>query len=558
MKDLKDWIKENNLQCAIADQVLTIEDFGKLLFVKGVDEKILDKDFSMILSEEENEILESDADIKFLVFKFGNRFYYCDSNNRKKNEYNEEVIIPQFNNFINIGKFNSEFEDIGFCNLGVHSGYELLNGSGDISSWIKKAKYLKQKSLGVCEKNTLASSLSFQLDCEKNNIKAISGMTVSVAYNYEKEKEFQEIYELKLFIKDKSGWQNILRISKSINVDYDGFIPLEELLPRLGGLIVVIFKESFLYLNMKNPENFKSELKALRKNIEREDLYFQIDFIRFEDPNLDLENLKNIKLYMDEYSSNIKPVYIEDCYYVEKIDYSVKSILNKIDRRTAATSQEQYLKSVDEIIAKNSDMLVSEESLSIFFEALENTKEISDKCNFKIDVGASKIPEYEIDNKIEFFENLLLDGFRNKILPLCEDDDDKLDIYFSRLEREKKVILDADLVDYFLVLWDIIKWSHENDVLVGPGRGSAAGSLICYVLNITEVDPIKYNLLFERFLNEVRIMPDVFFDAKMENGKVIRIKKGSTVFTVDGAELVIEEEEQLHGLDIDIKNYESS
>lgn len=552
MKDLKNWIKENNLHCEISERVLAIESFGKLLYIEGIDEKIIDKDFSMILSEEEIEILERDEDIKFLLFKFGNRFYYCRVDNKKKNEYNEEVIIPEFNNFINIGEFNLEFDEFEFCNLGVHTGYELLNGSGDTSSWIKKAKYLKQKSLGICEKNTLASSLSFQLECDKNGIKPILGMTVSVAYNYREEKEHQEIYEFKLFVKDKMGWQNLLRISKSINVDYGGFIPLEELLLRLGGLIIVIFRESFLYLNMKKSDKCLSELKLFKKYIGIEDIYFQIDLIRFEDPSLDLENLKNIKFYFDNFSVRIKPIYIEDCYYVEKIDYSVKAILNKIDRRTDSTSQEQYLKSVDEIINKNIEMFVSDESLSIFFESLNNTKEISDKCNFKIDIGASKIPEYKIDNKIEFFENLLLEGFRNKILPICEDDDEKLDIYFDRLEREKKVILDADLVDYFLVLWDIIKWSHENKILVGPGRGSAAGSLICYLLNITEVDPIQYNLLFERFLNEVRVMPDIFFDVKFKNGKTLRIKKGDTINLVDGSQVKIESEEQLYGLDIDI------
>lgn len=553
MKELLNWINKNQLDCEILKNILAIDSLGRFLFVRGIEDIIIDKDFSMILTEEEISLLESDDSIKFLVFKFGNRFYYCDVNNKKKNEYNEEVIIPQFNDFINLGLKKSSFEEFNFCNLGVHSGYELLNGSGDTSSWVKKCKYLGQRSIGVCEKNSLASSLSIQLDCEKNKIKSIIGMTVCVAYNYKEEAEHQEIYEFKLFVKEKKGWQNLLRISKSINVDYCGFIPLEELLGKLDGLILVVFRESYLFLNMRNPKLFKLELNKLKNNIASEDLYLQIDLNEFEDSDLDIKNLNDIKFYFDNLVDKIKPVYIEDCYYVEEIDSNVKAILNKIDRKNNPSSNQQYFKSIDQIIEKNINLFQSDDSINSFFNSIKNTSEISDKCNFKIDIGASKIPEYRIDNKKQFFEDLLAKGFLNKIAKNY-DNESELEVYLERLEIEKKVILDADLVDYFLVLWDIIRWSVKNDILVGPGRGSAAGSLICYLLNITEVDPIKYNLLFERFLNEVRVMPDTFFEITLENEKIIKIKKGSQISTIDGEIIIVENSEQLQGLEINITN----
>jgi DNA polymerase-3 subunit alpha len=504
MKDLKIWIKQSNINCTFSGAVLFIDNFGKLLFIPEKDGIIIQKDYSLILSDEEYDLLDEDAEIKNVVFKFGNRYFFCSVNNRKKNEYNEDVIEPRFNDFRNIGEFNSDFNDLNFCHLGVHTGYELLNGSGDADSWLKKAKHFKYNSLGICERNTLAGTLSFQLQCEKHSIKSILGETISVVYNYNAEKEFQDTYEVKVYVKNSLGWKNLLRISKAINVDYKEFIPLEELLELSDGLSFVFFKESYLYDNIYKKENFLKDLKLWKSKIKKSDLYFQIDLNEFSDDSLDIENLKRIKHYFENYSNLIKPIYIEDCYYVEKIDSQVKSILNKIDRKTIPSSNEQYFKSIDDIIEKNIGLFVSDDSLDLFFQSIENTFELSEKCNFKIDIGNHKLPKYKVKNKIQFYHDLIEKGFEQKVLNKFKDEK-TINKYIERIQEENDVILGADLSDYFLILWDVVNWAKSENILVGPGRGSAGGSLVAYMLGIIEIDPIQYDLLFERFLNKTRV-----------------------------------------------------
>lgn len=506
MKELLDWIKESNIDCTIDGTVLFIENLGKLLFVKDKKGIIITEEWLLNLSDEEYEILEADEEIKYIVFKFGNRFYFCPTSNTKKDRLNQMCIEPKFNDFRNLGKFSSDFEELKFVHLGIHTGYELLNGSGDAEKWVKKAKFFNYKGLGICEKNTLAGTLAFQLQCDKSEIKSILGETISIAYNYDSSKDYQDIYDVKVFVKNELGWRNLLRISKAINVDYEDFIPFEELKKYSKGLIFVFFRESYLYDNIYKKDKFLSDLDNWKNLVPKKDLYFQIDLTEYSDDGYDIENLKKIKHYFEKYSDHIKPIYIEDSYYVEKIDSDVKSILNKIDKNTIPTSNEQYLKSLDEIINKNISLFESNENaLDLFFDSINNTKQLSDKCNFKIDIGHHKLPKYEIRNKLDFYDDLIFKGFQEKVVKKFKNDPDKIEQYLERIDEENSVIVGANLVDYFLILWDIVGWAKSQNILVGPGRGSAGGSLVAYLLNIIEIDPIEYNLLFERFLNKTRV-----------------------------------------------------
>lgn len=552
MKDLKIWIQQSNINCTFSGAVLIIEDFGKLLFIKDKDGIIIRKEWTLVLDDEEYDFLDDDKEIKYVVFKFGNRYYYCDSNKRKKNEYNEQAIIPEFKDFRNIGKFTSDFQDINFCHLGIHTGYELLNGSGGADSWINKAKFYDYKSLGICERNTLAGSLAFQLQCDKSGIKSIIGETISVVYDYDESKEFQNVYEVKIFIKNEIGWRNLLRISKAINVDYDEFIPLEKLLTFTDGLIFVFFRESYLYNAVNKKEKFISDLEKWQSKIDFEDLYFQIDLNEFLDDTLDISNLEKIKTYFDKLSKLIKPIYIEDSYYVEKIDASVKTILNKIDRQTSPSSNEQYFKSIDEIIEKNLKLFNSEKSFNLFFKSLENTFELSEKCSYKIDVGNHKLPKYNIKNKIDFYHEKINEGFYKKVYKKFDGDDDKMKIYLDRIDEENDVIIGAGFVDYFLILWDVVNWAKTEKILVGPGRGSAGGSLVAYLLGIIEIDPIEYDLLFERFLNKTRVMPEIFYDIEFEDGKKITLLEGDKLPLKNGEFIDIDIDLDFSSIDIDI------
>lgn len=223
---LSNWIELNKMKVSESkindSDVITIDGFGTFLYLHPFDGKIIDEDFAFILSDEEFEILE-EKKVDFVLFEFGSKFYYSGIK-QDKNRYNEIIYKPEFNDFKYIGETSEPFI-MDFAHLGVHSEYEMMNGSGSAELWVKKGAFLKCKALGICDRNTMAGTLSFQTACEKKGIKSIIGETIVVAKDYSEDKQNQETFELKLYILNYEGWKNLLLINKAINVEYNGFIP---------------------------------------------------------------------------------------------------------------------------------------------------------------------------------------------------------------------------------------------------------------------------------------------------------------------------------------------
>ena len=524
MVEIKEWIKQKGINCSIKKNLITIVNVGTFLFVDSKDEKIIDENFSFILSDDEYDILLSE-DVNFIVFKWGDKFFWSDKKT-KKNEYNETVYTPKFNEFTNLGSYENK-SDIEFIHLGIHDGYELLNGSGETDNWVNKAKFLKHDALGICNKNTLASTLPFQQSCKKKEIKSILGMTASVKYG-------EDIFDIKLYVKDYTGWRNLLRINKFINVDLDKFIPEDDLLKLTEGLICVIPTESYFNSIIKNKNKAVEFIIKYKKHFGKENLFYQIDSVEFNDDEYDLILLKNLRHYIDSYSGLLKPVLINDSYYIEKQDFKIKTFLNKIDNKSQYSSEEQYYKNIDQTI--NKFILFFNESnqdkLDIIFQAIKNTKIISDACNYKIDTGNHKLPKFEVENSLALYEEEIAKGFEKRVVNKFNDD--KItQKYLNRLDEENEVIVGAGFVDYFLILWDVVKWCKTKNIYVGAGRGSVGGSLVAYLLGIIEIDPIEYDLLFERFLNKTRVsgerakaadaLPDV--DLDFEAGRRDEVKR---------------------------------
>jgi DNA polymerase-3 subunit alpha len=501
MKELKNWIEQKSIKCNIEGNIVEIEGLGKLVFVEEKEGKVISNDFSFILTEEEfYRIYEED--ITHILFKWGDKFYYS-SKKTKKDEYNEDIFIPEFKEFINVGSYDSDLE-IDFIHLGVHTGYELLNGSAEPEQWVAKTVFLGQKILGLSDKNTLAATLPFQLACKKKGVKSILGETISVAYEYNQDDEHHSLFDIKLFVKNEIGWKNLLRIGKFINVDNDKFVSEEDFLNHSEGLICVIPTDSYFNSNIKNDIGRKMIKKY--KKIFKGDLYYQIDSVEFDDDSVDIQNLRNIRYYMDNYSDVLKPVLINDSYYIEKSDYKIKSVLNKVDKKTQLSSSDQYYKTIDETLDKlMPHFSKNPDKFDLILESVSNTVEIAEKCDYMIDTGNHKLPKFEHPDSESLYHELLEKGFQRKVIDKFPDDEDKIIQYYERLEEENSVIVGAGFVDYFLILWDIVEWCKTKDILVGPGRGSAGGSLVAYLLGIIEIDPIQYNLLFERFLNKTRV-----------------------------------------------------
>lgn len=517
---LEKWIEDNKLVVSElslpnGSDIIEIEEVGKFLYLQPFDGKVIDEDFAFILSDEEFDLVDN-KQVNYILFEFGEKFYYSGLKT-SKNRYNEIIYKPEFNDFKYLGK-SSEPTVMEFVHLGVHDEYELLNGSSPAEEWAKKAKFLGHKALGVCDRNTLAGTLAFQTFCKKMDVKPIIGETVTVAKNYNASVDIQETFELKLYALNEIGWKNLLLVNKAMNVDYNGFIPDTELYSLGEGICCVVPKESeFNYVK----DDRKAVLKLIgiyKKSFDK--VYYQIDTVEYTSSQLFRKHLENIDAYLCKYRTKIPPILINDSYYVDEEESDLKEMLNKVSGKASAEAHNQYYKSVSEIISAYEDWLENTEPLlEAIVTGIENTVEVADACDFSINTGERKLPKFEVrDVEGTFFQEVER-GINER---LSDKKGDELDTYLERVEKECGVIVPNGLCDYFMILWDIMKWCRDNDINTGPGRGSVCGSLIAYLLYITDVDPLKYDLMFERFLNETRVsgeraksadsMPDIDVD----------------------------------------------
>lgn len=522
-KKLSNWIQEKNLNCLkVSDNVFEIQDFGKFLLIQPKEDLLIGEEFDLLLSEEEYEIVDKDQ-IKYFLFEFGDRYYYSPLV-KEKNKYNETFFKPKFLDFRNIGKCRESYGE-DFVHLGIHSEYELLNGSGDPSDWVNKAVFFGHKCISICDRNTLAGTLPIQLACDKKGIKSILGETIVVAYNFNENDKYHNLFELKLYVKNYNGWRNLLRINKAINVDYKGFIPEELLLSYTEGLILVFSKESILFSELDKKQFLKIVLKYKESF---ENIFYQIDSVEWESDKEDVKHLNMLKNYINNFSNVIPPIVINDSYYINQEDNHVKYYLNSISSIVSNMSIDQYYKTKKETRDKFLPLTnANPKALKVIDAGLENTKIVEKLCNFKIETGKHKLPKFEVEDNVTLFYDLLQEGVEIKLKKIKQTD-----IYIERLQKECNVIVNAGFIDYFLILWDIVKWAKSKGIVVGPGRGSVGGSLIAYLLDITDVDPVANDLLFERFLNEARLsgerakaadsMPDVDLDFQSDGRDAVK------------------------------------
>lgn len=523
-KSLSEWIENNKLSVSESkindSDIVSIEGVGTFLYVHPFDGKIIDEDFAFILSDEEFDLLD-EKKVDYILFEFGKKFYYS-SPKQSKNRYNEIIYKPEFNDFKYLGTTKETTEDtFPFVHLGVHSEYEMLNGSGACELWAKKAAFMKVKALGICDKNTMAGVLSFQTACEKKGVKSIIGETVTVAIDYSEEKQNQETFELKLYVLNYEGWKNLLLINKAINVDYDGFIP-DTLLYTLGkGLCCVVPKESeFNYIKDDKAKVIKLIAKY-KKTFDQ--VYYQIDTVEYTSQQLFRKHLENIDTYIMKYRRFINPILINDSYYLDAEEGGLKSLLNKVSGKAAPESNNQFFKSFTDTLESYKEWGEVSELWDVILSGRHYAEKLTDKIDFRINTGERKLPHFEVKDVEGLFFQELERGINERLGDLPPK---KMKEYLKQIETECAVIVPNGLCDYFMILWDIIKWCRDNDINTGPGRGSVCGSLIAYCLHITDVDPLKYGLMFERFLNETRVsgeraksadsMPDIDVDFPTE------------------------------------------
>lgn len=557
--ELLEWLDANKIQYEILDdEVVNVEGLGKMYYEDtNLISSIFRTDLQNNVKFNATENIETlhDEEIFYIVFKFGDNWYYYDT--RKEFKFN----ILKY-----IGTRKKCEHDQPFVNLGVHTPYELLNGSFSIGDWVKKAKYLGQKAIGICDYNTMAGSLVLQKECLSAGISPVFGYSLTFTDGVDK-------VGAKIYCQTQNGLQNLLRIQKAINVDStDKIIDLVELLNRGEGNIIVFDKYSSVWLH-----GIGDKINKFLDSFD--DCYYQLDLSEFKAERIDIRVLESTKYYFDNLYDNgtVPPVLISDCYYIDKDDAKNKIILNKIAEGAAhEQSDDQYFKDLDEHWATFEPLFDKDEwedIEDIFNYACENTVVIADGAKALFETDRNFMPQYDMTDKEKerwgdrhsMFLGLLKEGF-DKLVP-----EEKKEVYKKRLEHEIYVLEATNNVDYMLVQYDTVNWARENGILVGCGRGSAGGCLVLYLLGITLIDPIKYDLIFERFLlperaglypSDVTVVGDSiesknYVEVELNNGQTYKIDKDAQlVVKRDGEDdpIVLYADELQEGDDIQFDN----
>lgn len=507
---LQEWILQNKLKAEILDEYVVNMTIGKFLLIRPkefvdpiinkANERVLAEDMCLILSDEDIMLLNK-HEIDYFLIRFGKRFYYFDEADldtktifdRTGEIEATQYYLKNWREFRYIGKPESDMA-FKMSYLGIHGSFELCNGSRSYKDWCIKAKWLGIESLGICENNTLAGSLDFQNTCEKFQIKSIIGETISV------KSMVQEVpYQIKLYVINDVGWRNLLSINAYVNIN-NRAIPESILSSYSEGLIAVLTATidiDRIYLFYTT--HFKNRL------------YYQLDLTEWGNTSRDTRWLETTSKYVLEYRESIEPILVQDAFYLEKVDGPFQETLRKIGKQSHdGDSRDKWFKTVNELLEQAIILFPEGKGAEeLLGRAIDNTLVLSNKVDFKISTGNKYLPAYELSKEEKeqygdaetLFWALIEKGLQEKVVAKGLD----VDKYLERIQEEVRVIELGQVRDYFLITWDIHNFCRENGIWTGLGRGSAAGCLISYLLNIVRIDPLKYDLLFERFLNEGRM-----------------------------------------------------
>ena len=407
-----------------------------------------------------------------------------------------------------------------FVHLHIHSEYSLLDGMCRVKDIPKIAKELGMKAIALTDHGVMFGSALFYQACQKEGIKAIIGCEVYVAPNSRFDKDFSrdddKYNHLILLVKDKDGYQNLIKL---VSIGFtEGFYSKpridKEVLEKyskglvcLSGCLAGEVSKAILEDNLEKAE----KIALWYKEVFGEDYYFEI-----QNNGLREQVMVNQQLISLSRKLKIPLVATNDAHYLKREDSFNHEILLCMQTGKRITDSDRMRFETDEFYIK------STEEMADYFEAvpeaIENTVKIADKCNFDFEFGVTKLPNYDVPKEFktheEYFRYLTKIGLEERYGKKYSNE------IKDRAEYEMSVISKMGYVDYYLIVWDFIHYAKTHDVPVGPGRGSGAGSIIAYAIGITDIDPIKYGLLFERFLNPERIsMPDFdvdFSDEKRE------------------------------------------
>ena len=408
-----------------------------------------------------------------------------------------------------------------FVHLHVHSEYSLLDGANRIKKLISRVKELGMDSVAITDHGVMYGIIDFYVEAHKNNVKPIIGCEVYVAPGSRLEKDSRDgrYYHLILLAENDEGYHNLIKI---VSLGYlEGFY----FKPRVDKELLRKYSKGIIAMSACIGGEVPSQIVngnyegALRAAKEYRDIFGENNFfLELQINGIQEQALANQGIIKISKETGIPLVATNDVHYLKKEDAKAQEILMCVQTGKRMSDEDRMTFETDEFYLKSPKEMM--ERFKAFPEAIENTVKIADRCNVHIEFGKPILPEFKIpDNKdsFEYLKELCYDGmvkrYGSPTPPYVKE----------RLDYELSVIKQMGYIDYFLIVWDFIKYAKDNNIMVGPGRGSGAGSLAAYCLGITNIDSLKYNLIFERFLNPERIsMPDFDVDFCYERrGEVI-------------------------------------
>ena len=411
---------------------------------------------------------------------------------------------------------------MAFCHLHTHTEYSLLDGSNKIKNYIARVKELGMDAAAITDHGNMYGVIEFYKEAKAQGIRPIIGCEVYVAPNSRFDREAtrgegdDRYYHLILLAENNTGYANLMKL---VSI---GFTEGYYYRPRVDFEVLQQYHEGLICLSAclagEIPRylvrGFYAEAKAVA---ERYAACFGKDhfFLEIQDHGIPEQKLVAQQLMRMSSELGIGLVCTNDCHYTYATDVEAHDVLLCIQTGKKVSDEDRMRYEGGQYYVK------SEEEMRALFpyaiEGIENTGRIANMCNVEIEFGNYKIPKYEVPGGYASAYDFLLDlcekGFDEKYRKNPEYDASALDEIHDAMEYELGVIQKMGFVEYILIVWDYINWCRTHDCWVGPGRGSAAGSRVCYCTGITNIDPVKYNLLFERFLNPERVsMPDIDVD----------------------------------------------
>ncbi len=396
-----------------------------------------------------------------------------------------------------------------FVHLHVHTQYSLLDGASRIPELVKRAKELGQTAIAITDHGVMYGVIDFYRACIAEGVKPILGMETYVAkgrYDAQDTKD-RDSAHLILLAKNQTGYQNLMLLSSEAfihgfyykpRIDYDLLRKHHEGLICLSACLAGDIPQSLL----RGQDARAYEIAGMLKETFGEDFYIELQNHGIPEQAEVLPKLRTLARTL-----GIKTVATNDIHYVKKDDADAQDVLLCIQTQRFVDETDRMRMETDEFYLKSYDEMAA--ALPNDTDALDNTNEIAGKCNIEIKFGVRRLPHFTAPDGMDndkFLRKLCDEGMQRKMPDGGKE-------ARERLEYELSVIEKMGFVDYYLIVWDFIHYAKTHGIMVGPGRGSGAASLAAYFLDITDVDPLKYNLLFERFLNPERVsMPDFDVD----------------------------------------------